>query len=208
MKRGEALSTRWWWIRHAHVPSIGIYGQNDLSCDTSDGEACAYLARILPTGAVLITTDLQRTIQTAAAIAQAGIDFPDPIKVPELREQHFGDWQGLTYEEIAEDRQADIHRHWVAPAFERSPNGESFTDVVARVGKVIPRLNAAHAGRDIVCVAHNGTILAAIAIALNMHPETALTFAIDNLSLTRIDYLQGKQGSYWDVKTVNAHVRY
>ena len=34
----SAVTTRWWWVRHAPVRNDGgnIYGQTDIACDTSD----------------------------------------------------------------------------------------------------------------------------------------------------------------------------
>ncbi len=52
---------------------------------------------------------------------------------------------------------------------------------------------------DVVVVAHSGTIRAALAIALALAPEHALRFAIDPLSLTRIDRLPNG----WRVVCVN-----
>ena len=48
-------------------------------------------------------------------------------------------------------------------------------------------------------VVHSGTIRAVLAIALELSPDSALRFAIDPLSLTRIDRL--KDG--WRVVGVN-----
>jgi broad specificity phosphatase PhoE len=76
--------------------------------------------------------------------------------------------------------------------------------VVARVSGAIHRLVAEQAGRDIIAVAHGGTIRAALALALGLEPEAALAFTIENCSLTRIDHIEGPgQGHGWRVVTVN-----
>ena len=199
------IETRWWWIRHA--PVIGgerIYGQRDLPADTSDDAHFAALAALLPPDAVLVTSDLQRTVQTAAAIASAGLSLPDPIQDPELREQHFGDWQGVLRHEFAQQREPDFGQFWIVPAAEQAPNGESFLDLVARVQSAVDRLTDTHAGQDIVCVAHGGTIRAALAKALGIDPTTALSFTTHNSSLTRLDHLRHPSGSEaWRVHMVN-----
>lgn len=199
------VETRWWWIRHAPVTTPEhIYGQRDLPADTSHAPTFEALAALLPEDAVLVTSDLQRTIQTAAAIGEAGLDLPEPIVEESLREQHFGDWQGVPRENFHESQNREMRRFWLAPAQERAPNGESFVDVMARVAPTVMRLTAAHAGRDIVCVAHGGTIRAALAMALILHPETALSFTTANCSVTRIDHLTGgDMGDAWRVGMVN-----
>jgi broad specificity phosphatase PhoE len=198
--------TRWWWIRHAPVTSNDgrIYGQKDLLADCSDDGAFATLAKILPSGAVLATSDLQRTTQTADAIKTAGLDLPEAIIEPAFREQCFGEWQGMRYQEFASLRDDLAHRHWLSPAFERPPLGESFADVIARVVPAVISITAAYAGRDVVAVAHGGTIRAAAALALGLDPEAVLALSIDNLSVTRLDHIDDDEnGAAWRVVTVN-----
>ncbi len=204
-------TTQIWWVRHAPVAHGGrIYGQSDLSCDCSDGALFAGLAGRLPREAVWVTSDLRRTHETAAAIVRAGLPGPQPIPGPgaiamaDLAEQNFGEWQGLTYDELHQSRDGDFHRFWHAPAHETPPGGESFVAVVARVSRAIDELVAAHAGREIIAIAHGGTIRAALAVALGLDPEAALAIAIENCSITRIDHIDGPgRGHGWRVVTVN-----
>jgi broad specificity phosphatase PhoE len=142
-----------------------------------------------------VITPLQRTRQTAQAILDHMADVPEPLVEPLLAEQHFGDWQGLSHAELAERRDGAWHRFWLAPAAEAPPGGESFVQVVERVCGSIRRLSAEHAGRDIVAVAHGGTIRAALALALELDPERALALSVDNCSLTRLDHIAGPASS-------------
>src|SRR3546814_13426658 len=73
-------------------------------------------------------------------------------------------------------------------AAEVPPGGESFATLSGRVAAAIETLTRQHAGRDIVCIGHGGTIRAALAHALAVPPEQALSFAIDTCSLTRLDH--------------------
>ncbi|MDA0787460.1 MAG: histidine phosphatase family protein [Proteobacteria bacterium] len=181
--------TRWWWVRHAPVRSTGgrIYGNTDPLADTNDPPTYAGLARLLPENALLVTSHLQRTHQTADAIKAAGLHLPAPHIEKDLAEQDFGEWQGRKREDVYAELDPK-HMFWLAPANTKAPGGESFADLMARVGVVIERLNAEHTGRDIVAVTHGGTIRAAIGHALKLDPEAALTCQVDNCSLTRIDH--------------------
>jgi len=209
----EALVTRWWWIRHAPVVANEgrIYGKCDLPCVTDDAIAFQRLAASLPSEAAWVVSNLQRTHQTAAAIVAGGIAGPaafpgeDVWVEPDLAEQDFGDWQGQTFEWLAQQRPDQYHRFWLAPSHERPPGGESFEDLAARVGLVIDRLNGDLAGRDIIAVAHGGTIRSAVAKALKLDLETALGFAIDNISVTRLDHFSAteRHGSAWRVAFLN-----
>jgi broad specificity phosphatase PhoE len=121
----------------------------------------------------------------------------------DLAEQHLGDWQGLDRYKFLMNRKQEPDSFWYATADERAPNGESFADLVVRVGAAIARVNEAHQGRDIVAIAHGGTIRAAIAIALGLPPRGGFAFMIDNCSLTRLDHYQGQEGSGWRGTMIN-----
>ena len=203
-----SIQTRWWWIRHAPVPDGGrIYGQKDLDCDCTDAEIFRILAREMPKGAVWLTSNLVRTKQTAAAILAADQDrFAGvaPQAIADFAEQHLGDWQGIERKVFYAERRVGTHTLWFGPAEERPPGGESFVELYDRVAPVIQRLTAEHSGRDIVAVTHGGTIRAAVALALGLSPQVALSLAIDNCSITRLDYLSPSDASgLWRVGAIN-----
>ena len=202
--------TRWWWIRHAPVPNRArrIYGRSDVSADIGDAAAFAAIAAGLPEGALWITSQLTRAKQTAAALGAAlaarGVTIPEPLIMPDFCEQNFGDWQGKTYAEIAESADGGNHKFWIAPAAATPPGGENFVAVMARVAAAIEAVQKAHGGRDIIAVAHGGSIRAALALALDLAPEGAIAVVTDNLSLTRIDHVDGPgAGGVWRVAGVN-----
>jgi alpha-ribazole phosphatase len=196
--------TRWWWIRHAPVMGHDgrIYGQNDHAADCANSALFAELAARLPASALWITTPLMRTQQTADALIAAGAPSPGATaEEPAFLEQHFGEWQGLTHDELRNRRDGAWHRFWLAPAEETPPGGESFSDVVRRVGAAIRRIGAREAGRNIVVIAHGGSIRAALAHALAVDAERALGFSVDNCSLTRLDHFAAEDA--WRIGAVN-----
>jgi broad specificity phosphatase PhoE len=146
----EPTVTRWWWIRHAPVTDYGgkLYGQTDVPANTSDRERYEGLDRALPRGAVWLTSALQRTHQTASAIADAGHPVPEAAIERDLAEQSFGAWQGKTWDELSATRGDLAHKYWVAPAHHVPPEGESFVAVMDRVAPVVTRRTVQHAGTD------------------------------------------------------------
>lgn len=203
--------TSWWWVRHAPVTGHDgrMYGASDVPADVSDTAAFAGLAARLPRDAVWVTSHLQRARRTAEAIAAAGLAMPEPLIEADLGEQNFGDWQGRRYvdleTEVAGD---DVHNFWFAVADYRPPGGESFVDVVARVRATIERLTAAHRGRHIVAVAHGGSIRAALVHALDLDPNRGLAISTDNLSITRLDHVEGpEKGGNWRLAFTNASAK-
>lgn len=211
-KTPAIVETRWWWVRHAPVPDGGrVYGQGDLDCDCSDGRVFAALAAALPADAVWLTSHLKRTRQTARAIAAASggrHDLRAATALPELAEQHLGDWQGQDRQSFRSARNLDATSFWFSPATERAPGGESYADLVARVQPVVAELTRTYAGRDIVAVTHGGTIRAALGHALGLSADAVHAFTIENCSLTRLDHLSGGvaaagPGGRWRVTAVN-----
>jgi broad specificity phosphatase PhoE len=202
---GELKITRWWWVRHAPVTEDGgrVYGQSDPLANVSDVESFQALARILPRDAVWVASHLRRTHQTAEAVAAHGLARPEMFVERDLAEQSFGEWQGQVRAEIYRTHGLP-HDFWLAPARTRPPGGESFVEVIERVKRCVDRLSVAHAGRDIVAYAHGGTIRAALSIASACTPEVALSFSIDNLSVTRLDHIDPTgESACWRVNGVN-----
>lgn len=199
--------TRWHIIRHAPVTHLKgvVYGSTDPKADVSDHRSFKGLAEMLPADAVWMATHLSRTVDTARAIQEAGYTLPDLIEEPRFGEQNFGDWHGRTHADLHAEKGDAYHRFWLAPAHERAPNGESFKDLYDRVSLAFDEHSEAHAGKNVVCVAHGGTVRACLAHALGVELENALSFATDNLSVTRIDRLHPEPGfdGGWRVSGVN-----
>jgi alpha-ribazole phosphatase len=215
-----AVTTRWWWVRHAPVINgrPELYGHKDLDCTLEDEAGIAQLAAWLPADAVWVTSHLKRAICTAEAVRQKmparSADLQAPIVDPAFAEQNFGDWEGLSFDELRAWLGDGFDTFWKAPAKVAAPRGESFADVIERVAGGIARVTAAHAGRDIVAVAHGGSIRAALAHALSLDPDAALTFRIDNLSLTVIEHMRPSTDkpergarTTWRVAAVNSGLR-
>jgi broad specificity phosphatase PhoE len=199
-------TTRLFLVRHALVePSarLTMYGSMDVAlCELAlrhDAAAYRWLSARLPRPAHWIATPLARTRATAAAIFAAGYPEAPLETAPELIEQHLGEWQGLPHEAFVERLRDPPHPFWSIAADERPPGGESFSDVIGRVGPAIERLVEAHAGGDLVVVAHGGSIRAAVAHAMGVGGEPVLALSIKNLSLTRLE----KVGTDWRVAAVN-----
>ena len=203
------INTRWWWIRHAPVTHLfdEVYGDSDPSADVSDKALFSRIAPLLPSDAVWVVTNLQRTRQTADAIADAGFNVPQALVEPEFREQGFGDWQGIKHVVRNAERRDDFIGIWNCAPEDIPPGGESYVALTQRVTQAIDRLTEQAQGRDIVCVAHGGSIRAAVAYALGLSPAMALSFGIENVSLTRIERLHHPDDEQrplqWRVRSVS-----
>ena len=92
------------------------------------------------------------------------------LRVPgdELREISFGDWEGLTYDEI-NNAWPDAHKGLFArPDITDCPNGESFTDVQKRAVAKLQELVEKHQGESFVIAAHGGVNRTILCYALGL----------------------------------------
>ena len=76
--------------------------------------------------------------------------------------------------------------YWEEPGTVAPPNGESWDAGAARMNAAVDALIGTHP--DIIIVAHFGMILTQVQRALNINPHNALSYPIDNLSVTQITH--------------------
>ncbi|MCB8874386.1 histidine phosphatase family protein [Acidisoma silvae] len=202
-------STRFWLIRHALVDSEArkrLYGTEDVPiCESTllaQADAYAALGRRLPQPARWLVTPLSRTHRTAQAIFAGGYPAQDWTVDPAFIEQSFGQLQGMLGTDLPQHLTLPSHDFWPISHAERPDGGESFEEVIGRIGVGLEALTRAHKGEDIVIVCHGGAIRAAIAHALGLGGETALRLSIGNISLTRLE----KRGQAWRVISANETV--
>lgn len=147
----------------------------------------------LPEEALWVTTPLARTAQTRDGLLAAAVRQGLRRNVVENRvesrfaEQHLGTWQSCERDEIDRQRGRPRHPYWLADPHECPPHGESFLDLAARVGQGMDALQQACISKDIVAVAHAGTIRAALMNALALDASTALKVAIANCAVVCIE---------------------
>lgn len=189
--------TRFWWVRHGPTHAKGAVGWRDIPADLSDIAALERLAEYLPEAAQIVSSDLQRASATADAIQGTRQRLPHDTG---LREMNYGDWDGLPFTEIAKIEPTASRKFWEEPGPHAPPNGESWDVLSARINGAVDQLVSAHKG-DIIIVAHFGAILTALQRAGGMDAKSAFSFKIDNLSVTRLDYLH--DAKTWRVEGVN-----
>ena len=172
--------TRLWWVRHGPTHAKAFAGWRDIPADLSDTAALARLNAHLPAGAPVISSDLIRATATADVLSAQRPRLPHD---PDLREFHFGEWDGLGFAEVAE-RWPDLSRqYWEEPGHIAPPGGESWVAAAARIERAVNRLPVCP---DIIIVAHFGVILTQFQRAANLTPPEALAQRVDNLSVTCI----------------------
>ena len=150
-----------------------LQGQVDIPLDDIGSwqaqEAAGDIAR-RHTAARIASSDLDRAAATAQALADlVGVE----VQLDErLRERAFGEWEGLTSEEISA-RWPDEHRVWQDGGDPVREGAESRREVAERMAAGI----ADHAGRTpddgtLVVVSHGASITLALTTLLGLDAQT------------------------------------
>jgi broad specificity phosphatase PhoE len=145
-------------VRHGETDgasSIRYLGSTDVGLSEEGRAQMAELALRLASRRVdlWLASNLRRSWVAAAIVARGA-----PVRIePDLREIHFGQWEGLTREEI-EARDPVRFQDWQAGAegFEY-PAGEARAAFRARVSRALERI-AASGAANAAAVLHKGVI--------------------------------------------------
>jgi broad specificity phosphatase PhoE/ribonuclease HI len=133
----------------------------------------------------VISSPLLRARQTASAVATA-LDL-EPQMDDDWAEVGLGDWDGLSYAEIAAGW-PEQYRDWRRSTAVAPPNGESLDDVALRVAGACDRLVRAHPGRTVVVLSHTAPIRIVLARALTAGPAALWRLRIDPTSVSGLRF--------------------
>lgn len=149
-----------------------IQGQLDTPLDDAGRRQADAVARAFAAypPSVLLTSDLARAAQTAAAVAWE-CDVPAGSD-PRLRELFLGEWQGLTNDQ-ARDRFPEEWAAWRAGRDTPRGGGETYADAGRRATAVLlEHLGGVPAGGYLLAVTHGGTARAALGAMLELDVRT------------------------------------
>jgi broad specificity phosphatase PhoE len=134
------------------------------------------------------SSDLRRARQTADAVARK---FGLEVEVrPDLREMHFGQWEGLSWNQIAR-RFPRLASLWIERfPHQAIPGGEPLSQFKKRIAAGIGQIVAANRGQCALIVTHAGVIRFALGKALGLPAHNLFRLAQDSCAINVIDYLE------------------
>ena len=183
-------ATTVWLVRHGLPEGVDgrCYGRHDLRLSPEGSIQASGIANRLASEPIshIYSSTLRRSVETAQVIAEPhGL----PVQtVDALAEIHFGDLEGLTYEEI-EVRYPDIFRAWMErPTEVTFPNGESFRDMRQRVLDALESVLAISHSQTIAIVTHAGVIRLVIAEVLSIPHPHIFRLAQRHAAVNRLKY--------------------
>lgn len=180
-------------LRHGATEAAAqgrCYGKLDVGLSPAGYEQAERAAALLsrqPLAAVY-ASPRRRASDTARRLAQ-----PRGLAVTlreDLSELDFGDFEGLSYDEVAR-REPAFYRAWMErPTEAQFPNGESFAVMQARVLRAAAEIRRACAGSAAAIVAHGGTNRIILGDALRLAAADIFRLGQDYAGISVIDYYE------------------
>ncbi|MFO7543701.1 MAG: histidine phosphatase family protein [Thiobacillus sp.] len=129
----------------------------------------------------IYSSDLLRAEETANALAQR--EDQAVKRLPQLRERHYGVFQGMTAAQ-GESRYPEAYAHYVARDMDYDfETGESLRQFAERVSEGIDWLVRHHSGQTIAAVSHSGVLDVVYRRATGRPLHTPRDFVIPNCAL-------------------------
>jgi broad specificity phosphatase PhoE len=178
-------------LRHAETEwnrERRFQGWRDVPLSATGREQAESAARLLAATRIdaVWSSPLARARDTAAIIAA-----PHRLAVQEseaFREMGFGDWEGLTRDEVRE-RFPDAQRAWAETPHEAAwPGAETLAAVRARALAGLETLRAAHTGQTICLVSHGITGRLLILEALGLGPDRLWSFQLSSTGISELEF--------------------
>jgi broad specificity phosphatase PhoE len=111
-----------------------------------------------------------------------------PVFLEGLREVDFGDWTGLSWEEVNGKMQKDPFA-WLEYLDRAAiPNAECTKAWRTRVETCLSHILSQHSGQTVGVVCHGGVIRMLLSILLRIALVQTAAFAIEYASITRVDH--------------------
>lgn len=143
----------------------------------------------------IVSSPMKRCRRFAQQLAE---EHRIPLHIEEdLREIGFGEWEGLTAEQIQEHYGDHLNHFWQDPINFLPPGGEAVTDFYQRTIDGFDRWQQTLAGKRVLVVCHGGVIRMVLANVLGIPLEKSFTgFAVPYACRSRIQVDQSEFGVF------------
>ena len=180
----------WYIVRHGETAWNAegrLQGQTDIALsETGDRQARLVAQRLqsVPFDAAY-SSDLKRCTQTARRIL--GRRDLTLHTIPQLRERHFGVFEGLNVEE-RQERYPELFAAALVNDLDFAPTGgESIRQGSVRMLELMAELKDRHPDDDVLVVGHGGTLRSVVVAMMDLPLEANWRLYLANCSLTVLD---------------------
>jgi 2,3-bisphosphoglycerate-dependent phosphoglycerate mutase len=168
-----------------------VQGQLDLPLNDVGLAQARALARALAHDEfdAAYSSDLLRVRQTAQPTTD--LLSLDPVFLPDLRERHYGIFQGMTYAEAKERLPEDYARFRAKDPDFAFRDGESLRDFEARALGFFRNVLDRESGKNVIVFTHGGVLEILYRHATGRGLSTPRDFEIPNAALNRLEHGEG-----------------
>lgn len=183
-----------WLVRHGQTDwnaQKRYQGHSDIPLNEAGTKQAQQIAQRLASERLhaIISSDSQRTMQTADAIA-CHHNLAVQLE-PRLRESNFGVFEGLRYKDVINQHKL-MAEAWFTDPENPPEGGEKLSEVAARVSAAIATLISQFASnKRLVLVGHGGSLRLLLCHLLEMPMTQYWRFNLDPCSLTRVNVYPG-----------------
>ena len=188
---GSDVTPVLYFIRHGQTDwnAAGrMQGQSDIALnDTGRAQALRNgntLAALLetPQNFDFVASPMGRTVETMEIVRTTlGLEPTDFRTDKRLLEIRFGRFEGLTFDEMAEQMPEAHARRERNKWLNRPPQGESYSDLAARIEEWYLELD-----RDTICVSHSGVSRVLRGVLLKLPPAEIVVLEVPQDKVLRI----------------------
>ena len=160
-------------LRHGETTAGGgFHGSTDAPLAERGWQQMRAAVAAQPAWDLIISSPLARCEAFARELAeQAGV----PLRIEaDLRELHFGDWEGRSAAALMETDAEALGRFWADPYAFTPPNGEPLLHFEARILAALQRLQQRHAGERLLLITHGGVMRLLLARARGLPRQDLL----------------------------------
>lgn len=196
-------------VRHGQTEwnVLGRYqGQTDVALSPLGIEQAEKLAAHFPVDKIeaVYSSDLARAMKTASCVADRFGQTVEPR--PELRELNFGDWEGLTYDEIVAKWPDALENFFQHPDVLEIPHGESFPKLRERALACVEEIVSRHPDQTVAVFAHGAILRTILTAALHMDLQYVWTIRQFNTAVNIVTYTE--HGTTVELINGTGHLKY
>ncbi|MFT7648237.1 MAG: broad specificity phosphatase PhoE [Candidatus Poriferisodalaceae bacterium] len=166
-------------VRHGRTEANAsglLLGRADPELDEEGRKQAQQISTALPEGAIVVSSPLQRTRQTAEAVD------PEHLTDDRLLEMDYGVFDLTPVKDVP----ADVWAQWRSDPDFAPPDGESHAQLATRVSAALDEWSAKAIDRDVVVVTHVSPIKASLAWALGVGIEVSWRSFVAQASISTI----------------------
>ncbi len=184
-------SVKLYLVRHGEVEEKyhGIYGGRiDMELSDQGREQSkslgGYFSDHRPDA--VYCSSMKRALQTLEPIRNGWPE--EPLILDALREIDFGEWTGLSWDQVAQRHQAEVF-DWLRLLDGGEVAGaESTTDLRARLEPCLQEITGKHAGQSVAIVCHGAVIRSLLSILLDLPLDRLGALDIAYASVTLVEW--------------------